>query len=181
MIIGLTGYYCSGKDYAAKYLESKGFIHFSLSDEIRKELTNRNIEITRTNLINLGNELRKEHGPNVLAKKVIQNFEPNKNYVISSIRNIHEALELKKLGNFKLINVESPIEIRFGRINERDREEDPKTIEELKEKEKVEQSSDESKQQLHKIKEMSDITILNDSTLEILYERVQSTVNNLES
>ena len=36
MIIGVTGYPCSGKDELAKYLENKGFGHISLSDFLRE-------------------------------------------------------------------------------------------------------------------------------------------------
>ena len=75
MIFGITGYYGSGKDAVAKYLESKGFIHHSLSDELRSELIKRNMKITRKNLIDIGNELRKEHGPGVIAK--ILSIEPD--------------------------------------------------------------------------------------------------------
>jgi len=101
--------------------------------------------------------------------------------VITSIRNIHEALELKKLKNFKLISIESPVELRFERIKERDREKDPKTLEELKEKEKIEESSNETEQQLHKVRELADIKIINDSSIEELKKKLQSAVNNLES
>ena len=101
MIFGITGYYGSGKDSVARYSESKGFIHYSLSDEIRFELKEREIEITRDNLIKLGNELRAEIGPNVLANKIIKRLEPNQNYIITSIRNPHEAMELK---NYQVLN-----------------------------------------------------------------------------
>jgi len=174
MIFGVTGYYGSGKDVVAKYLESKGFIHYTLSDEIRFELKERGIEITRENLIKLGNELRAEIGPNVLANKIIQRLDLNKNYIITSIRNPFEALELKKLNNFKLISLEGPIEQRFERVKARNREEDPKTIEELREKEKIEESSIETELRLHKVRELADIKINNDSTLEYLYNQMDS-------
>ncbi|MBT6995686.1 AAA family ATPase [Candidatus Woesearchaeota archaeon] len=174
MIFGITGYYGSGKDAVAKYLESKGFIHHSLSDEIRFELNKRGMEITRENLIYLGNELRKEHGPSVIAKILSNKLEQDKNYILTSIRNPSEALELKKLENFKLISLDGPIEQRFERVKTRNREEDPKTIEELKEKEKIEESNDETKQQLHKVRDLSDIKINNNSTLEALYDQINS-------
>ena len=44
MIIGLTGSYCSGKDTVANYIvQNYGFIHFSLSDEIRVLMKEQNI------------------------------------------------------------------------------------------------------------------------------------------
>ncbi|MBI2107815.1 AAA family ATPase [Candidatus Woesearchaeota archaeon] len=69
MIIGLTGKNASGKGEAAAYLKKKGFEYHSLSDILREEATKRGIEHARENLINLGNELRSQFGPNYLAKK----------------------------------------------------------------------------------------------------------------
>ena len=71
MIIGLTGKNASGKGEVADYLKTKGFVYYSLSDELREEATKRNIEPSRDNLTNLGNELRKKHGPNYLAQKIL--------------------------------------------------------------------------------------------------------------
>ena len=38
MIIGIVGLYASGKDCLAKYLQAKGFVNYSLSDEIREDM-----------------------------------------------------------------------------------------------------------------------------------------------
>ncbi len=61
MIIGLTGKNASGKGETANYLKSKGFVYFSLSDELREEAKEKKIVATRENLIALGNELRKNY------------------------------------------------------------------------------------------------------------------------
>jgi len=58
MIIGLTGTMASGKDAVADILKKKGFICLSLSDEVREEAKNRQIELTRENLQILGDEKR---------------------------------------------------------------------------------------------------------------------------
>jgi len=75
MLIGLTGKSGSGKDTVADYLKEKGFIYFSLSDIIREECKKRGKKIERDNLIKIGNELRKKHGPSVLADKTIQKIK----------------------------------------------------------------------------------------------------------
>ena len=69
MIIGLTGKNASGKGEAASYLKAKGFIYYSLSDELRKEATKKGLSHERETLISLGNILRKQNGPEYLAKK----------------------------------------------------------------------------------------------------------------
>ena len=60
MIIGLTGKNAAGKGEVAEYLKKKGFVYYSLSDVIREEATEKGLEHSRENLINLGNELRKK-------------------------------------------------------------------------------------------------------------------------
>ena len=100
MIIGLTGKNASGKGEVADYLQKKGFIYYSLSDELREEATKRNLEHTRNNLINLGNELRQQHGPQYLAELINNKIKNNKDFVIDSIRNPFEAEELMKNRNF---------------------------------------------------------------------------------
>jgi dCMP deaminase len=166
MIIGITGFYGSGKDTFADYLEKSGFEHHSLSKEIKKELLKRNLNLTRENYIEIANEIRSEKGSNYFAKKIIEKIKPNKNYVITSIRNEQELLTLQNLENFILINIISPIKIRFSRIQKRKRYGDPTTLEELRKKEKQEQSNNPSNQQLHIITEAADIMINNDGTLE---------------
>ena len=143
MIIGLTGENCAGKGTVAEYLGKKGFYYLSLSDVIREELTAEGKEITRDALIKKGNSLREEFGPAILAKKVLLKIDPSKNYAIDSIRNDSEVQELKKRQDFFLVYVTAPSQVRFKRMQERNREGDPKTygaflrIEELERKSNV--------------------------------------------
>src|SRR3989344_1701176 len=101
MIIGLTGKNAAGKGTVASYLQTKGFIYFSLSDILRDEAKERNIEATRENLISLGNELRKKFGSKYLASKTNEKIlrekkDGNDDFVIDSIRNPSEIDELRK-------------------------------------------------------------------------------------
>jgi dephospho-CoA kinase len=96
MIFGVTGYYGSGKDEFAKFLENEEFTHISLSNEIRKELKKKKKRATRKNLIDMGNEIRRNLGPAELANRVLKKIKDNKDYVLTSIRNKEELLKLKK-------------------------------------------------------------------------------------
>ena len=78
MIIGLTGKNAAGKGEVANYLKTKGFIYYSLSDAIRKEATKRGLEHSRNNLINLGNELRKNFAPSYLAEQINKKISEHK-------------------------------------------------------------------------------------------------------
>ena len=85
MLIGLTGRNAAGKGEVAKYLQTKSFYYYSLSDAIRDELRARKLEVSREALIQVGNELRQRFGPSVLADRIVELTQPDRNYVIDSI------------------------------------------------------------------------------------------------
>jgi len=178
MIIGLTGKNASGKGKTATYLKSKGFSYYSLSDELRQELKEKGIEETRENLISLGNELRKKFGTEYLASKInrkisIEKKENKKNnFVIDSIRNPGEIIELKKNKNFMLLGIDAPVELRFKRILKRGREGDTKTLQHFIKLEERENFKKSSNQQLDKCLEMADKIIVNEGTLEELHSKI---------
>src|SRR4030042_2305396 len=68
-LIGLTGTNGAGKGEVAAYLMKNGYAYVSLSDEIRKELRRRGEPVTRDSLIAEGNALRREYGPDILARR----------------------------------------------------------------------------------------------------------------
>ena len=178
MIIGITGYYASGKDTVAEYLETKSFYHSSLSDMIRDEIRRRGLKITRENLIKVGNELRQTRGNAVLAEMALEKIDLDKHYVFSSIRSEAEAKRLMQRQDFVLVRVTSPIQVRLQRIVARNSEEDPKTLDELKEKEAQERSNDPSKQQLHKVDKLAKVTITNNGNLEELNNKIDKFLKN---
>ena len=99
--------------------------------------------------------------------------------MFTSIRTPAEVELLKIEKDFILINVTSPDKIRLKRIIERNRENDPKTLEELKTKEARENTDDPNAQQLNKVAEIATKTIVNDSTLEELNKKVKELLADL--
>ncbi len=175
IIIGITGKYCAGKTTVCDYLKEKSFYYKSLSDELRDVLKHEGIEPTRENLIVRGNKLREKEGTATLSKRLISKMERDKNYVIDSLRNPDEISELKKHGNFQLWNIEAGEEKRFGRIVKRQREGDPKTLEEFRKFEARESSSGNAKaQQLDECAKMADHTITNNGSLAELFREIDS-------
>lgn len=182
MIIGLTGSFCSGKDYVASQFIGKGLIHFSLSDYLREELGRRGVEKTRENLVNLGNELRAKHGSGVLTEKTLEKIEENKDYVISSIRSPGEIAALRKRKDFFLVWLDAPVKVRFNRMNKRQREEnDPKTLKEFKKAEARENSRSKSGQQLNKCKKLANAIVKNDKTKEILDGKISKMLSDFKT
>lgn len=181
MIIGVTGANASGKGEAGIYLKSKGFKYYSLSDILREEAQLRNIEPSRENLIKLGNKLRGEKGPSVLANLAIKKIEDkNDSIVIDSIRNPFEIEALRKLNGFTLIGIDASLETRFKRSIERNRQGDPKTLEEFLEKEKKENIASPANQQLENCLKSADIVILNNSSLEDFHKKIDETITKIQ-
>jgi dCMP deaminase len=180
MIIGLTGMFASGKDSVAEYLMKKGFKHISLSDMLRDELNKRKVEITRDNLIAIGNELREKHGHGVLGERAFDCIRSQQgDFVVTSIRHPAEVKSLKKHGHFFLVEVRSPIKDRFKRIKQRNRENDPKTLEDLKSKEKIESQQSGPGQQLTNTIKMAQAVLNNDKTIKELQKKADKLVEDL--
>ena len=178
MIIGLVGNYCSGKDSIAEILVEMNFYHISFSNLIREELKRRKQEVTRDNLIKVGNELREKEGRDVLAKKALEQVKDGENYVFTSVRNPGEVELLRKRNDFLLINVTAPDKVRLQRLISRNRENDPRTLAELKKKEALENTNDPNAQQLDKVAKSAKVVINNDSTKEKLDEKVHKLVED---
>jgi dCMP deaminase len=172
MLIGLTGRNAAGKGEVARYLQRKSFYYYSLSDAIRDEIRSRGDEPTRERLIIVGNELRQRYGSKILAERILARIEDDKHYVIDSIRNPAEVDAFRAAKHFKLIRIESPPEVRFQRILSRQRESDPKTLEEFITLENREAEGDDTSQNLVKVELMADYSLTNDSSLEKLYPQI---------
>jgi dephospho-CoA kinase len=179
MIVGLTGSFCAGKDTAAEYLvKTRGFVHHSLSDELRREMEARNIPTTRENLIVTGTSLREVEGNAVLAQRVLRRCPPDVNCIVTSIRHPAEINELRKRSDFILINLDAPARVRFERMRHRKRPGDPATFEKFVECEAKESQTKGSGQQLKECEKMADVTIMNDSTGEALHRKIDDVIDH---
>ncbi len=177
MIIGVTGTTGAGKDTLARYLEKKGFLHISLSDIIREEANKKGVELTRSNLQDLGNQMRRADGLGVFAKKALEKIRKGENYVVTSVRNPGEIKTLAENRRFVLWAVDAPQKERFLRISSPRRrgEGDPFTFEEFKKSEAREiESSDKSSQQIAECMETADFTVFNDSSLESFFRKIDA-------
>ena len=174
MIIGLTGKNGAGKGEVAKYLEDRGFHYYSLSDVLREEAVKDGQSVTRDRLVELGNRLRSQHGPGVLAEKIFSRLDPEKHYVIDSIRHPSEAQVFRRRQDFLLAMVRAPERLRFERLRQRNRESDPRSFEEFKELEVRESSSRQaSDQQLDQAIGVADVVLENAGPLKMLHDRVK--------
>jgi dCMP deaminase len=180
MIIGLTGRNAAGKGEVARYLESRGFEYHSLSDEIRAEIRGRGLEISRDVLIEVGNELRAAFGPGALAERVLARLGTERNAVVDSVRNPAEVAVLRRRKDFTLVAVEADQAVRFERSRQRGREGAPATVEQFVTEEGRELASgDPSAQQLLATRELADVTLVNNGSIEDLHRRLAEVLPGL--
>lgn len=180
MIIGLTGKNGCGKGVVAEFLETMGYHFHSLSDVIRDEITARGKKITRDLLIKTANELRTTHGPSILAERVLAKLDPEKNYIVDSIRNPFEVEALRKRKDFYLLMVDAEPKIRFERLKTRARENDPQDYDAFLKLEAAEAgSNDPNAQQLNRTCELADAVVENNGTLEELHEDIRHVLRAL--
>ena len=120
IIIGMTGPFGSGCTYISrKILEEMGYTYISLSDILR-EIDADAAEAPRTELQDVGNRIRNEHGYDYLAQKAIEiiNASSDRKFVIDSIRNTHEIETLKRVySGFFLFAIWASSEIRWNRVS----------------------------------------------------------------
>lgn len=195
MIIGLTGLNGAGKGEAAEFLKKRGFQYCSLSDVIREELEKEDKPVTRQNLVESGNRLRQQYGASILAERILKRLDPDKNYVVDSFRNPNEVTAFRSrpaasIGfaerraprgekDFILLKITANPEIRFKRIRNRDRENDPKTWEDFRRLESAETTGkDLTLQQLVLTAESADLEVENNGTLEQFHGQLKKNLQN---
>ncbi|MDR1400913.1 MAG: AAA family ATPase [Endomicrobium sp.] len=186
MIIGLTGFSCSGKDTIAEYISKKyGYIHCSLSNIIREMMRKAGVELARENFIVFGTILREKNGNGVLAKKILEKIDLNGKCCVTSIRHTDEVKELRSRKDFVLVNIDSPQLLRFKRMQNRKRLGDPDNWERFVELEDKESQIEGSGQQLKRTADLADINFVNDSNgimaLEVAVDRLLVSIKSIKN
>jgi len=181
MILGVTGFFCAGKDALAAYLQKKGFEHISLSDIIRGEIRSRGQEVTLAWLTEVGNELRRRYGAGVLAVRALRRMNEYSRYVVTSIRHPGEVETLRLRRDFVLLFVDAPKRVRYERSIARARKGDNlPTFEEFVAAEKRQMAGeDEDAQQLALCRDEADLIVRNDGTLDALHHRMDKTLHDI--
>lgn len=178
-IVGITGTLGAGKGTVVEYLVSKkNFGHYSVGGYLKEELQKRNLEINRTNLQDVGNELRTKFGPSYITQELFKIAKENKkDAIIESIRNPKEAEFIKANGGIMLA-VTADQKTRFERIKLRGSEKDSVTFEEFQKQEEREmQNTDPNAQNLPRCIEMSDFVVNNDGSIDELYEQIEKIIS----
>jgi len=182
MIIGFTGRIAAGKETLKDFFMSEGFDYFTLSDILKEEMEREGIPITRNNLQDYGDMLRKKNGTGVLMEIFLKKIDKNKDHIIDGIRNPGEVIELRKHKSF-LIAVDAPVKLRFERVLRRGKLSDPKTWEEFLKVDARDFYDKENPdgQQVGKCMEMADFIIMNDGTVENIIKKIEDVWKEIEN
>lgn len=175
-IIGLSGEAASGKGTISKYLQEKyGANAYRFSDFLRETLDVWNLEKSRENLAQLSFSMRQGFGEDIFSKSLKESVskDSGKVVVVDGIRRPGDIQYLKELDGFKLVYVETSIEKRYERIVKRGENSDDigKSLEEFKKDHELE-----TEKGIKKLREIADVMVENNGTLEKLQGKVDELV-----
>ncbi len=181
-IFGIAGPSLSGKDLAADYLSRRfKLAHIKLGDLVREEAEKRGLVSNKLNLRDVGNDMRATFSPDILADTAIARYKRSMNehngLVISDIRHPAEARSLKK-ANGILFYVDASQSNRYARSQERMEPEDSQSFDSFQKEESVHAHPvHEYDQDLDAVRKLATYTVINDSSKEAFFSRLESQVN----
>ncbi|MFX0098327.1 MAG: AAA family ATPase [Candidatus Hodarchaeota archaeon] len=128
-VIGIVGRPGSGKSTALEALEKgKNAKIVCMGDRVREKVTQAGLPITPENLGKMAENLRKDHGPDVVAILTIEKIKEISRdgdlIIIDGIRSMHEVELFRKHWKMPLLALDSPKETRHARLRERKRDDD---------------------------------------------------------
>jgi dephospho-CoA kinase len=174
-VLAITGKPGSGKTTAINAIRDLGMV-ITMGDVVRNEVRNRNLELSDNNIGKIAKILRKEKGLAVIAEKCIEVIKNKSADVIfvDGIRSTSEVNLFRKLWKFPIIAIVIDERVRFNRLLERARSDDPKILEEL-----IERDKRESQFGLDEVLQNADYIIHNNSTIDDLKRNVRDLVLNI--
>ncbi len=178
-IIAFVGLPLSGKTTASKIAEEMGIPVVVMGDVVREEVKRRGLELTDENAGRVAGELREKEGMDAIAKRCIpairKKLEEKGIVVVDGIRGIAEVERFRKEfgDDFILINIEAPLETRFERALRRKRDDDVRTVEDLKKRDERELSWN-----MGEAIKMADITVENTGGIEEFENKIRDIIRH---
>ena len=174
--IAFTGMPGAGKSEAVRVAEELGIAVVRMGDVVRNEARKRGLELSDENVGGLADEMRREHGKDIWARKCLEELKGKDVVVIDGIRNIEEVEFFRRyIKNFILVAIRASPRIRYERIAKRGRSDDTDSIEKMKERERRELSWG-----LGSVIAMADVIIVNEGNLEEFREKIRQLLKENE-
>jgi predicted RNA binding protein with dsRBD fold (UPF0201 family)/cytidylate kinase len=181
-IIAFVGLPLSGKSTATEVAREFGIPIVVMGDVVREEAVRRGVELTDENLGKIASELRQKEGMDAIAKRCIPRIREvlmEKGVVIiDGIRGIDEIKKFREAfgGDFVLIGIEAPLEMRYERARMRKRSDDVQTIDDLRTRDERELSWG-----MSEALEMADFTVENTGDLNEFKEKIRALLDTIIS
>ncbi len=178
-IIAFTGMPASGKTEAVQLAKDKGIPVIRMGDLVWEETKRQGKPLNDKNVGSMANNMRKEFGMDVWAKRTVEKIHSLKkapHLVIDGVRNMEEIEYFKKeLGlDFFVVAIDAPDDLRRKRAIVRGRTDDSKDLKGLEERDKREISWG-----LQKVIADADIVIPNNGSLDQFRKQVLTVFNKL--
>lgn len=140
-VIVITGMPGSGKSVIAEAAKELGLSVLSMGDVLRKEAMRRGLPLTDKILGELAISLRKDFGKDYVAKVLMDDIRraTGKAVVVEGVRNLEEVDFIRKeVGKVIILSVHASPSTRYTRLLKRGRDDDPKTWNEFRERDRRE-------------------------------------------
>jgi dephospho-CoA kinase len=162
LVVGITGYTCSGKTQLAALFEKKGFVRINLGDITRRIAKEKGLSLERSETWKLFKSLTRNN-PCWRVKHILELVKESgsEKIVLDGIRVLEEARELKKVfgESFLLVEVRVDEKIRMNRAMGRKRDVDV-LMRSNEAKEKWLQMDREEREMVDRLKPFVDFTVL---------------------
>jgi dephospho-CoA kinase len=171
LVIAVTGLPGAGKAIASSLAKDRSIPVFSCGDVVREEASDRRLLPTPENLGRLMLEMRREYGSDIMAKRLVPKIkmvQPGL-VVVEGLRSLDEVEAFKRVFNVAVLAVHSPPEQRFQRLLKRKRSDDPRNMEEFRERDYRELAVG-----VGSVIALADNMIVNDSTIEAFRLKLNS-------
>lgn len=187
LIFSVVGTFGSGKDTVGEYLaEQHGLLHVSSSDIVREESMKQHNSIERHFLLQTANDLRRLHGPRILAKMSFDRYLKTKDEhpsgaVFTGLRNVEGSNFIKERGGH-IVFVDAPIETRYQRVQSRKRDkESTLTLDDFRKGEERELNAGPNEPNLLAVKDIATFHLMNNGTLEEFEEQIEAMLQTIQS
>ncbi|MCS7140398.1 MAG: AAA family ATPase [Candidatus Nezhaarchaeota archaeon] len=175
-LICLTGMPGAGKTVVAEVARELGLRVYSMGNVVREEVLKEKGHISWEEVKKAMFELRRREGPRAIAKRVVKVMMEDEwdVAIIEGVRSLEEIEEFKTVGNVIILAIHSSPLDRYIRLRRRNREDDPKSLEEMRDRDFKELSLG-----LGNVIALADLMMVNDGTLEDFKEKAKKVLLSL--
>jgi dephospho-CoA kinase len=166
----------AGKTVVAEVAKSLGFKVYSMGDVVREEVIKEKGFLSWEDVKRAMFEIREREGPRAIAKRVLKEMmrEGWDVAIVEGVRSLEEIEEFKTVCEVIVLAIHSSPVDRYERLRRRAREGDPKSFEEMRERDFKELLLG-----LGNVIALADYVIVNDSTLESFKEKAKEVLLRL--